>query len=75
MSDPDRDAGTENAYENRPFQSDLCERCGENAALPDEDWCESCTTEHELAFDVADPKHPRHYDVMADLWDNREKVA
>jgi hypothetical protein len=27
------------------------------------------------AYVVTDPKHPRHYEVMADLWDNREKCA
>ena len=52
MDEQDWDAATENAYENRPFQSDLCERCGQNAALPDQDWCEGCVTEHELAFEV-----------------------
>lgn len=28
--------------------------------------------EDEQAYDLRDPKHPRHYEVMADLWDFRE---
>ena len=24
--------------------------------------------------DIRDPKHPRHYENMVDLWDNRDKV-
>jgi len=31
--------------------------------------------EDEDAFEITDPKHPRHHEVMSDIWDNREKVA
>lgn len=44
----DRAAGDENAYEaHRARLGDFCERCGVNAALPNEDWCGDCTLEVE----------------------------
>ena len=51
---PDWDAGTENAYDehrNR-FSSGLCERCGNDVALPDEPdgWCAGCVLEVEAAI-------------------------
>jgi hypothetical protein len=76
MNEPDWDAGTENAYENRTHVEGLCERCGLNAPLPNEDWCGDCTLEVEAilaetedAYELSDPKHPRHHDVMADAAD------
>ena len=26
----------------------------------------------ELPYEIRDPKHPDHYEVMADIWDNRD---
>lgn len=48
--EPDRDWGDENAYAERTHASDLCERCGENVRLPNEDWCGDCTLEVETAL-------------------------
>ena len=53
--EPDWDAGTENAYdEHRERGIFLCERCGENAPLPNEDWCALCTLEVETALAEAE---------------------
>lgn len=27
-----------------------------------------------MAYDITDPKHERHHEVMSDLWDNRDKT-
>ena len=49
--EPDRDSGDETAYEaHRERLVGLCERCGMNAQLPDEDWCGDCTLEVEAAL-------------------------
>ena len=48
--EPDRDAGDENAYEQRiHVSSGLCERCHNDAQLPDDldGWCGSCVAEVE----------------------------
>jgi len=29
----------------------------------------------EDAYEITDPKHPRHYEAMVDAWDNRDKAA
>lgn len=54
MSDyeADRAAGDENAYEayRDRLATGLCERCKENEALPDEDWCGLCVLEVEAAL-------------------------
>lgn len=26
------------------------------------------------AYELTDPKHPRHYEAMVDAWDNRDKT-
>ena len=84
MSEPDWDAGTESRYEaHRAQVSDLCERCRDNVVVENDDFCRSCIVEvegamfeaEEGAYDLSDPKHPRHYETMVDAWDNREKVA
>ena len=31
--------------------------------------------EDEDAYELTDPKHPRHHEAMVDAYDNREKVA
>ena len=45
-AEADRDYGDENAYEQRlHVSSGLCERCHNDVALPDEDFCETCYSE------------------------------
>ena len=52
FDEPDWDASTETRYEEyRASLADgLCDRCGENAALPNEDECAACTLEIEAAL-------------------------
>ena len=51
--EPDREAGDENAYEAHRAHIEslgLCECCQENAALPEQDFCETCALELKLAL-------------------------
>lgn len=45
--------------------------------LEHEDWRERMAAEDDPfdAYPIRDPKHPDHYEAMADIWDNREKCA
>lgn len=79
--DVDWDAGTENAYEQyvSHTRGDLCELCGNDLVAEGEDFCRSCIDDLEIvggtdrfdveAYEIFDPKHPDHHDVMAALAD------
>ena len=49
-----------------------CDLHGE--VTPDFDTWEIPTYEEEEAYDISDPKHPRHHEVYADAADNATEV-
>jgi predicted amidophosphoribosyltransferase len=75
--EPDWDAGTENAYEAHRAHIEslgLCDRCKENAVLPEQDFCEACALELKLAFTESGASS-RPSPTAGDVPEHPEEVA